>query len=349
MRYEFCTPVTLAYVPRLLVLYRSLAEVCPNFQLWAFCIDADSKALLDRMRLQALTTVAREQLERYDPYLRVVRPTRSEAEYCWTAKASMCLFLLERAQPEAVIYADADLMFFRDPAPLFDESLNYSVLVVPHRFPPGVGWEETHGVFNAGFIAFRRGDEAEAVLRWWRERCLEWCYRRVEDGRYCDQRYLDEWPRRFSGVHALGHPGGGLAPWNTVTHTLASSGGSLTVDDEPLIFFHYQSLRLYKGLAALRRIAVLSNTYRFTPDPVPLVWSIDRYRMADLEEELIWAPYVRRIGEAIADIRRLDPGFSAGFTGATGPEVARDFARRASSAVRRFGAATRRTLREGHR
>ncbi len=336
--YEFCTPVTLGYVPRALVLYRSLADVCPSFRLHAFCMDEATKVLLDRMSLSAVVTVSREELEGYDPALGAVRPSRTDAEYCWTAKATMCRFVFDREpNVQTIAYADADLMFFRDPGPLFEELGRDSVLVVPHRFPPGRGWEETYGEYNAGFVAFRHDQTAEAVLSWWRERCLEWCYARAEKGRLWDQKYLDEWPRRFPGVHVLRHPGGGLAPWNTVTHRLTKRDGSVTVDGQPLIFFHYQSLRLYNGLTLARRLGLLSNAYGLTPDPVPLVWAIDDYPTSGFEEKVIWEPYLRQIGAAIVGIRRIDPEFSAGMVRPSAGDVAKQAARQAlPGPARRF-------------
>jgi hypothetical protein len=44
---------------------------------------------------------------------------------------------------------------------------------------------------------------------------------------------------------------------------------------------------------------------------MPLVWS-EAFAIADDELELVWAPYVRRLGEALLDVRALAPGFRAG-------------------------------------
>ena len=76
--------------------------------------------------------------------------------------------------------------------------------------------------------AFRPRDERGiAALRWWHDRCVEWCYQRFEDGKFGDQKYLDDWPDRFAGVHVVDHPGVGLAPWNVSRHELVLNGNGV--------------------------------------------------------------------------------------------------------------------------
>ena len=81
-------------------------------------------------------------------------------------------------------------------------------------------------IYNVQFMTFRRDARGLEALHWWRDRCIEWCYYRVEDGKLGDQKYLDDWPERFDGVHVLEHPGGGLAPWNVENYELARRNGS---------------------------------------------------------------------------------------------------------------------------
>ena len=82
-----------------------------------------------------------------------------------------------------------------------------------------------------------------ACLHWWREQCIEWCYDRVEDGRFADQRYLDTWPDRFPGVVVLRHKGANLAPWNVSNYKVREDRGRVWVDEQPLIFFHFHGLK----------------------------------------------------------------------------------------------------------
>ena len=142
-------------------------------------------------------------------------------------------------------YLDADLMFFSDPEALFDEMGDASVLITPHRFAPEYAHHAINGIYNVQFLPFRRDERGLTTLNWWHDRCIEWCYYRLEDGKLGDQKYLDDWPERFPGVHVLQHSGGGLAPWNISQYDVHEGpGGRVLVDDDPLVFFHYHRLQL---------------------------------------------------------------------------------------------------------
>jgi SAM-dependent methyltransferase len=338
--YEFCTLFDAGYLPRGLVLYGSLVETGADFRLRVFCMDDETHDLLSRMNLPRLTPVSLADLERFDRDLLGVKSTRTPVEYFWTATPVVCLYCLER-EPELgeITYLDADVMFFADPQPVFEELGPESVLIVPHRYAAGYAADAaTSGVYNVQFMTFRRTPDGLEALRWWRERCIEWCYARVEDGKFGDQKYLDDWPQRFRGVHVLQHPGGGLAPWNASRYRLERRDGSVLIDGQPLIFYHYHSLALYSGLDRLARLRVLPPPYRSSDGDTPLVWR-SGYPMSGAERRLVWGPYLRRLGRAVADVRLLDPSFDRGFVARRPfdvvPEAASFAAGYARPAVRR--------------
>jgi SAM-dependent methyltransferase len=331
--HEFCTLFDAGFLPRGLVLYRSLLETGTDFRLRVFCMDEATYDLLSRMDLPRLMPISLADLERFDRDLLDVKSTRTPVEYFWTATPVVCLYCLER-EPEVaeITYLDADVTFFADPQPVFEELGSESVLIVPHRYAPGYAADAaTSGVYNVQFMTFRRTPDGLEALRWWRERCIEWCYARVEDGKFGDQKYLDDWPERFHGVHVLEHPGGGLAPWNVSRYTLEQSGDAVLVDGRPLIFYHYHSLTLYSGLEALARLRVLPPPYRSSGGG--LVWR-SGYPMSRVERRLVWDPYLRRLGRAIVDVRSRDPSFDRGFVARRPVEVVRDAASVAVARVR---------------
>jgi hypothetical protein len=311
---EFCTLFDVNYLSRGLVLYRSLRAVSPASTLRVFCMDDQTQVLLERLALPGLAVVRLDELESYDVQLRAIKPTRSQIEYCWTATPSVCLYSLER-EPELqmITYLDADLMFFQDPAPVFDELDDGSILLTPHGTPPGG--------YIVQFMPFRRDERAFTALQWWRERCLEWCYDRSEGDRFGDQAYLDDWPERFEGVRVLRHPGAAAGPWNDSSCSFRREGGGVTVNGRPLIFYHYATLRLYHGrLTALPRLGVLAGHYRSTAGVDEFVWATP-FPISDQARSLVWDPYARLLAEALNEIRRLEPSFTAGSAHLTVPNI----------------------------
>lgn len=292
MRREFCTLFDSHYLVKAVALYRSLERHCPDFHLTAFCFDDRALHLLERMGLQRLTTVSLAELEERDPELAATKSERSPGEYCWTATPALprTMFAL-RPDLAEVTYIDADLWFFSDPEPLFDELGHGAVLITPHNYSREYAHHEISGTFCVQFVTFRNDPRGNEALDWWHDRCIEWCYARLEDGKFGDQKYLDDWPRRFDGVHVLQHRGGGLAPWNLTRFSLGSGERGLTVDGDPLIFFHFHNLSL------------LERGY---------YWRPPGYTIPRAARRLLYQPYLAALDEALEEVRRVDPGFRGG-------------------------------------
>jgi hypothetical protein len=339
MRHEFCTLFDSNYLPRALALHESLREHDPDFVLRAFCMDDAAKRILDRLDLPGLVAIGLDELEAHDSDLAAVKDDRTPVEYCWTATPAILLATLEREpELESITYLDADVAFFGDPEPLFAELGDGSVQIVPHRYAPEhAHHEEPSGIYNVEWLTFRNDAAGLEVLRWWRERCLEWCYHRVEDGKLGDQKYLDDWPERFPAVRILQHVGGGLAPWNVTRYRLDERGGRVFVDDAPLVFYHFQTLVLY-GVPSLLVPWLGSQPRRLMrARRAALVWSAG-YEIEHEELRLIWVPYLERLARAVRQIRSVEPGFSAGFIRTRA--YASEFAHRAVTAAYRRISAT---------
>ena len=158
----FCTLFDRNYVARVLVLHRSLARVCTSFRLWAFCMDEESEHVLRRLAPSPhFEIVSLAELEARDPSLLVAKADRTQVEYCWTATPSVCLRTLELdPDASAVTYLDADLRFFSDPKPLFEELGDDATLIVPHRYAPEHRHKEpTSRTYNVEWLTFRRDEE----------------------------------------------------------------------------------------------------------------------------------------------------------------------------------------------
>jgi hypothetical protein len=240
----YCTYFDQNYLLRGLTLYRSLVRAGDAFTLWVLCLDDATYEMLDRLRRPDLHPIRLTDLEVADPELRAVKPDRSPIEYYFTLTPALPLYILNRfTDVDLITYVDSDLHFYSSPEPIFAELGKDSVLLIGHRFPEHLRHLEVYGVYNVGFLSFRNDERGRACLDRWREQCLDWCYDRVEDGKFADQKYLDRWPEQ-AGVRALQHKGAGLAPWNWMRYGLSLSGTAGTVDGQPLIFFHFHGLKI---------------------------------------------------------------------------------------------------------
>jgi hypothetical protein len=152
---------------------------------------------------------------------------------------------------------------------------------------------EVNGRFCVEWVSFRRDEQGLNCLARWREQCIEWCFHRLEEDRMGDQKYLDQWPGKYSGLHILQHVGAGIAPWNYSQYRFGQDDqGMITVDNAPLVFYHFHQLQL------------LSNG------------SFDRlsgfYRIMGEEPEMVYEAYEAALTDVLNEVLALRPGFSAG-------------------------------------
>jgi hypothetical protein len=242
---HYCTYFDHRYLSKGLTLYSSLRRHGGELTLWVLCLSNECEAALRDLALPGLRTLTLPDLERFDPELVASRQGRSAIEYYFTCSPCLPRYVLSLA-PEAneITYLDSDLYFFADPAIVFEELGQFSVGITPHRFTPRARASHgQYGAYNVGWVSFRQDANGLACMNWWRQQCIEWCFDRLEGDRYADQKYLDQFERRFEGVKAIHHPGVNLAPWNLGQYEVELIENVVTVGSRPLVLFHFQGLR----------------------------------------------------------------------------------------------------------
>lgn len=243
---RFCTYFDANYLARGVTLCRSIITHLPECEVWVLCLDAATESALRTVRWPQLRTVTRAQLEAADPELAKTATSRSLIEYYFTMTPSWCHHVLERAELDDVVcYVDADVLFYRTPMAALEELAAGSVLIMPHRFPPGSTAAESRGIYNVGLIAFRNSEPARQCVESWRLQCLETCSDVPAAGKFADQKYLDDWPARFEGVVVSQRLGSCVAPWNLSQYDVDLGPGLMKVNGEPLTFFHFHGLTIF--------------------------------------------------------------------------------------------------------
>jgi hypothetical protein len=246
MKYNFCTLFDTVYLSRGLAMYDSLERQCEDFHLYIFAFDDNCYQVLKSINKSRLTVISLSEFE--DEELLKIKPARTRGEYCWTCTSSTILYVLNNFKVDNCTYLDADLYFFSSPQPLIDEMKDNSVMITEHRYTKKYDQSKKSGIYCVQFVTFKNDERGLKALNWWRSACIEWCYNRFEDGKFGDQKYLDDWTSRFEGVHVLQHLGGGVAPWNMQQYSFSKNGNKIigkeikTGRSFEVIFFHFHSL-----------------------------------------------------------------------------------------------------------
>jgi hypothetical protein len=241
---RYCTYFDRGYLAQGLALWRSLAHADPAAELWVLALDADAATVMRAQNDPRLHTLELTELLAVDPELAVVRQSRGRSEFIFTLTPCLTRHLLRSlSEGETLAYLDADLFFFGSPDPIWKGLGTGSILVVGHRYPAWHDDSALYGRFNVGVLVFRNDAAGRECLDWWRLRCLESCALTTDGVHYGDQKYLDEWPTRFSGVVELQHAGVNVAPWNWSRHRWDVLGPRITVDGAPLVVFHFAQFR----------------------------------------------------------------------------------------------------------
>lgn len=246
---NFCTLFDINYIHRGLALYNSLKKHCPQFHLWILCMDEEVFSILQKLNLNSVTLIKLGDFE--DESLLKVKNKRTKGEYCWTCTSSLIMYVFKKFNIGICTYLDSDIFFYSDPGILLDEIGDNSVIITEHRYTKKYDQTKTSGKYCVQFMTFKNNQRGLHILKWWRAQCINWCFARFEDGKFGDQKYLNDWTERFEGVHVLQNIGGGVAPWNVQQYEILKEKGGIFVseknDKSRLVFFHFHLLKFIEG------------------------------------------------------------------------------------------------------
>ena len=235
---HFVTLFDSHYLPQGLSLYRSLELHGQPFRLWIVALDEACAKALELIKPEFATVISLADLE--NERLLSVKKDRSVGEYCWTLTPFLPQMVFERdPHVQRVTYLDADIYFFAHPSELIGEfaASGKHVLLTEHAFAPEYAENSRFGRFCVQFMTFRNTEIGLRILHWWQDRCIEWCYAYLEDGKFGDQKYLDTWPEIFEDdVHVLTQTHRTLAPWNVAFFSRQTG----KVDP---VFYHFHGVR----------------------------------------------------------------------------------------------------------
>ena len=152
-------------------------------------------------------------------------------------------YLMDKFPDENMfVYLDPDCYVYSDFIELRNELEHAPIILCPHLLQPGNIEMEisslAHGVYNLGFLAVIRSDEARRFIDWWTTRLNDFCYDDIPKGIFTDQRWIDLAPCFFE-VMILKHKGYDFATWSIKDSGLLCKNRKYYVKQDELRFVHF--------------------------------------------------------------------------------------------------------------
>ena len=289
--HHYATHFNSGYLLQGISLYLSMQRNLKDFTLWILCIDDQVYEILKKANLKNIRLIKKDHWETNE--LKEVRKTRSFREYCWTLTPSVPNFVFDLQEDiDTVTYIDSDMWLIKSPKPIFDDlqNSNKAVLITEHNYAPEFDETFKSGKYCVQFIIFKR-DKSALLRKDWEKRCREWCYAYHDEGRFGDQKYLEQWPINFREVvHSLSIKDAILASWNATRFNHKSA-----------IAWHFHGINLFS------KESKIFIDYSYQPIPDSALDDVYDVYLRDLKKaiEIIGIKNVNRF--LLADFEKRKP------------------------------------------
>lgn len=157
-------------------------------------------------------------------------------QFCWALAPCFGEWLMNRLR-DSVTYIDADIMFFNDISPFFEELGKNSIGFVSHRIP----YLYSSGEYNVGVVHFSFDGPGRSAIRRWKSflsnpnNQYSTCF-----GVCGDQKYLEVIDYVYNQhVKVVDDNFGHLAPWNVTNHRYKDGKIVWKGKQQDLIYFHF--------------------------------------------------------------------------------------------------------------
>lgn len=275
------------YLAKGLALIKSLARHLPDWRLYVLALDdltfetisglSAKPEYRGRLEVRPLRSIE-------TPLLLRAKARATWREYIFTLTPVWTDYVLTTFSLPDVAYIDADCFLYADLEPLYAELGAASIGIIPHRWTPRHESRlRSNGIYNVGWVYFRRDNRGMACLAEWAGECLTYS---GPLGKFSDQVYLDTWPQRYrEACHIVEHPGANVAPWNQERYKFQAAPNSKAVyaiDESdvswaglsmgivaprawPLLFYHFHEWRRDPG-------GIYRTGYPLASDIIQLVY-----------------------------------------------------------------------------
>ncbi|OIP03953.1 hypothetical protein COV53_04475 [Candidatus Gottesmanbacteria bacterium CG11_big_fil_rev_8_21_14_0_20_37_11] len=278
------------YLHKAVVFYKSLSKFHNNFVLHIFCFDDIAYKVLRTLNYKNIITYHTSEFENKE-LLKVKAAKERMYEYYWTCNPAVAIKVIKEQKTDFISLADCDLMFFQSPEVIYDEFEGADAIIQPNNF----SYQHVKdfipvGYYCTSFQCFRNNDNGRKILEYWYRQCLKWCSAEFEEGRFGDQKYLDDWKIRFKKVSEVANIGTNVAPWNVQKFNLSQKNNQVVINNKwPLVYYHYHSFRMNFSDYAYIITGDRENSYKISRNVINLVYK----------------PYIKETRKVIKNLKKI--------------------------------------------
>ena len=252
------TICTLSYLGLAMTLRKSFLSQNSSFEFFIYIVDFPfGKKTIDEMEIKN----AKKDIGLSEKKYLEMAFKYNVTEFCTSLKPFAFLTQFENGYDFAV-YLDPDLFFF---SKLDEFNEKKDLFIVPHILFHDINergiWKEQvflkYGIYNCGFVGFKKTEESEKYLYWWSQKLINEAYSDPENGLFTDQKWMDMLVSFFSfdKIDVIKNIGYDVAPWNLHERELYKTDEEYyckKIDDESkngrLVFIHFSGLD-YRALS----------------------------------------------------------------------------------------------------
>lgn len=238
------------------------------------CHDEETKQIAEKWVDDSVKVIGLNAIEECHPRLKTLKLDRPKLEFIFSLSPYIVKYFFEVYKPESVTYVDADLYFYKSVGDVVDQAETSDVGIVGHRFKLNMKHLEKFGIYNVGLVHFNNTMGGQKILDFWLDACSNSTSVNTSKEVFADQKYLDKFSI-IGKVHTFHSSGVNAAPWNC-DDIRTSSIGELQIETDPLQFFHFSGLKIFRFYSSL------SYTYY-------------EWKPTKSIKELIFVPYIRNL------------------------------------------------------
>lgn len=235
-----CTSICANYLPKALVLAKSVKKYIKDATFVVSLVEREIPEYAKQHNEFDYVVLGKDLgYENFDRFIF----KHSIVEASTAVKGQLFRYLYEKfPEEDQFIYLDPDIRVYDDFVELKELLKNRPIILCPHLLEPGnVDMElssTAHGVYNLGFLAVNRTEEAQKFINWWADRLYLFCYDDILRGIFTDQKWIDLAPCFFD-VEILKHKGHDFATWSLLNSDVNEKEGKIFIGNDPLRFIHF--------------------------------------------------------------------------------------------------------------